>query len=353
MSLFSIPKPFDGHAHLRSGAVLRAVLPHTAAQFGRAVAMPNLLPPVTTAALAKAYRDEILSALPEKTGFTPIMALYLTDHIDPGDLTRGFEEGVLTLAKLYPANATTNSDFGVTDIRHVYPALERMQQLGMVLSIHGETGDPGVDIFDREAVFIDRVLIPLRRDFPALKIVFEHLTCRQAVDYVLSEKETGTLAGGITAHHLRITRNDVLLGGLRPHFYCMPIAKQESDRQALIAAATSGAPVFFAGTDSAPHPRAAKESAKGASGCFTHINALAIYAQVFDDAEALDRLAAFASLNGPSFYNLPAETASLQLEKSVQAVGDLKSILTSEGAEIIPFQDDAPLYWRVKNEPQS
>jgi dihydroorotase len=347
--LFSIPKPFDGHAHLRDGALLHAVLPYAAGQFSRAIVMPNLKAPVTTAALAKAYREEIRAAIPEKAVFAPFMTLYLTDHTGPDDLARGFEEGVLMAAKLYPAGTTTNSDSGVTAIRLVYPVLERMQRLGMVLSVHGEVCDPDVDIFDREAVFIDRVLIPLRRDFPALKIVFEHLSCRQSVDYVMSERKSGTLAATLTAHHLRINRNDMLLDGLRPHFYCMPIVKQESDQKALIAAATSGDPAFFLGTDSAPHPRTAKESAACASGCFTHINALAIYAQVFDDAGALDRLAVFASLNGPVFYRLPVETASLGLEKTDRPEGEIKPILTGNGAEIIPFKDHAPLFWRVKN----
>ena len=349
--LITIPKPFDGHAHLRDGAMLQAVLPYTVRQFAHAIVMPNLIPPVITAARAEAYRKEIRAALPQGADFTPVMALYLTDHTDPDDLERGYKEGILKAAKLYPAKATTNSDFGVTSLRLVYPVLERMQRLGMVLSMHGEVKDPDVDIFDREALFIDQVLIPLRRDFPGLKIVFEHLTCKQAVDYVASEEKSGTLGATITAHHLRINRNDLLGRGLRPHFYCMPIAKRETDRQALIAAATSGKPMFFIGTDSAPWPRTAKEGATVASGCFTHINALGLYAQIFADAGALDRLAAFASLNGPAFYCLPVPAATLALEQASQPLAGLKPILTSDGTEIIPFQDDAPLYWRVADKP--
>jgi dihydroorotase len=349
----TIPKPFDAHAHLRDGNMLKAVLPYAARHFAGAIVMPNLKDPVTTTAKAKAYRDEIYAALPPGTNFTPRMTLYLTDQTDPRDLERGFEEDTLTAAKLYPAKATTNAERGVTDLQVISPIFEIMQKIGMPLSIHGEIADPAVDIFDREAVSIDRVLARLRHQFPELKIIFEHITARQAVDYVVAEGQDGNLAATITAHHLRINRSEMLDKGMRPHFYCKPVAKRESDRQALIAAATSGGRMFFLGTDSAPHPRTAKESAAGAAGCFTHINALALYAQVFSDATALDRLAGFASLNGPAFYGLPISEKILNLEQNDLPQPVLKPILTSDGAEIIPFQDDAPLMWRIADKPSS
>jgi len=349
--LITIPKPFDAHAHLRNGDLLKIVAPHIARQFAYAIVMPNLKPPVTTMTQAIAYRDEIRAALPKDTDFKPLMTLYLTDRTYPSEAGRSFKEGIVAAAKLYPANATTNAQEGVTDLQVIAPVLEKMQEIGMPLSIHGEIADPTVDIFDRENVFIDRVLIPLRRHFPDLKIIFEHITTKKAVDYVLAEGQDGLLAATITAHHLRINRSDMLHKGLRPHYYCMPVAKRESDRQALITAATSGGRMFFIGTDSAPHPRTAKESATGAAGCFTHINALALYAQAFADAKALDRLAAFASLNGPAFYGLPASTATIELEHTADPRPPLKPILTSDGAEIIPFQDDAPLFWRTVDKP--
>lgn len=346
--LLTIPRPFDGHVHLRNGSLLRAVLPFTARQFGRAIVMPNLIPPVVTTAMATAYLDEIRAVpLTGNRGFEPLLALYLTDNTDPDDMEEGFRKGVLKVAKLYPAGATTNSDSGVTSIEKIYPVLERLERLGKPLSVHGEVNDPDVDIFDREAVFIDRVLIPLRRTFPGLKIVFEHLSCRKAADYVAAESGSGLLAATITAHHLRISRNDLLLGGLHPHQYCMPIVKKDSDRQALIKAAISGNPAFFAGTDSAPHPRTAKEQASGASGCFTHMNAVPLYAQVFTNANALDKLASFVSCHGPAFYGLVPETTTITLEQTNQPSDDLKPILTSDGAEIIPFRDNAPVSWRI------
>jgi len=347
-----IIKPFDAHAHLRSGSVLRAVLPLAARQFARVVAMPNLAPPLTSAAMVRAYRDEILLACREKhLTVEPVMSLYLTDNTSPGDLETGFREGIIRLAKLYPAGATTNSDSGVTSLKKIFPVLDKMQRLGIVLSVHGEVNDPDVDVFDREAVFIDRVLAPLRRDFPALKIVFEHLTTRKAVEFVLGEGGKGTTGATITAHHLRITRNDMLSGGLKPHYYCMPVAKTESDRQALIKAAVSGNPAFFAGTDSAPHPRTAKECASGAAGCFTHADALALYAQTFDEAGALNMLESFASLNGPTFYGLAMADNPVTLERSGLPQEEIKPILTSDGAEIVPFRDKKPVYWRLMERP--
>jgi dihydroorotase len=343
----TLPKPFDGHAHLRDGAMLKAVLPYTVRQFGSAIVMPNLKTPVTTTARAKAYRDEIRAALPLGAAFEPLMTLYLTDTTNSDDLEQGFKEGVLTAAKLYPANATTGSAFGVSDIQVLAKVLECMQRIGMPLSVHGEVTDPDVDIFDREAVFLNKILIPLRRHFPALRIVFEHLTCAESVDYVLTEGQDGLIAGTITAHHLRLNRSDLFKGGLRPHLYNNPIPKKESDRKALITAATSGGRMFFLGTDSAPHSRTAKEGAVIASGCFTHVNALELCAQVFQDDGALDRLEAFASLNGPAFYGFPVAKDMLGLEKLEKPLSALKPILTSDGAEIVPFNDGAPLFWRL------
>ncbi len=347
----TLAKPFDAHLHVRSGALMKAVLPFTARAFGAAVIMPNLKPPVATTAMAKAYRDEICTALPAGTDFTPLMTLYLTDHAFPSDLGQGFKDGILAAAKLYPAGATTNSDLGVTDLQVLAPVFEKMQTIGMPLLIHGEVTDPSVDIFDREAVFIDRMLIPLRRHFPGLKIVFEHITTRRAVEYVLAEGENGMLAATITAHHLRINRNALFKDGLRPHYYCLPVAKREEHRLALIGAATSGGSMFFLGTDSAPHPRTAKESACGCAGVFTAVNALALYAQTFAEAGALDRLEAFASLNGPAFYGLSPSSLSVTLEQTNVPEDRIKPILTGEGEEIVPFHDDAPLLWRLSDMP--
>lgn len=338
-------QPDDWHVHLREGAMLRAVLPFTAASFRRAVVMPNLCEPVITAARAKAYRDEILAALPEGSAFTPLMTLYLTDGADADDLEREFKEGVLFAAKLYPAHATTNAQHGVTDIKHVYPALARMQRIGMPLLIHGEVTDVDVDIFDREAVFIERVLTPLRCEFPALKIVLEHITTEEAASYVAENSRRGTLAATITAHHLHLNRNAVLAGGIRPHYYCLPVAKREKHRKALVRAATSGAPMFFLGTDSAPHADEAKISACGCAGIFTAPNALALYAQCFEEAGRLDKLEAFASRNGPAFYGLPLNEAKISLQKAEMT--GIKPILTEEGHTITPFAPPLPLSWRV------
>lgn len=343
----TIRRPDDFHVHLRDGDMLKAVAPYTARSFGRALVMPNTKPPVTTTAKARAYRDAVLDAVPPGSDFNPLMALYLTDATDPDDLEAGFKDGVLTAAKLYPAGATTNSDQGVTDLQSLVPVLERLQRLGMVLSIHGEVADEDVDIFDREAVFIDRVLIPLRRNFPGLKIVLEHLTTARAVDYVLAESQHGTIAGTLTAHHLWINRNAMFLGGLRPHAYCLPVAKREKDRLALVAAATSGARMFFLGTDSAPHPRTAKETDGGKGGIFTAPSALALYAQLFDEQGALDRFEAFAAENGAAFYGLTPNKGTVRLEKlAAEVEDDFKPILTASGAEIIPFFCPAPLLWR-------
>jgi dihydroorotase len=343
----TIARPDDAHLHLRDGAMLRAVLPFSARQFGRALIMPNLKPPVTTSAEAAAYRKEIMAALPENADFTPLMTLYLTDATDPDDVEKGARDGIVAAAKLYPAGATTNSAEGVTDIQALAPVFERMQRIGLPLAIHGEVTDPNVDIFDREAVFIDRVLVPLRRHFPALRIVFEHVTTTEGVSYVFSEGQEGTLAATITAHHLRINRNALFAGGLQPHAYCLPVAKREKHRRALVEAATSGASMFFLGTDSAPHPRALKECANGCAGLFTAPAAMALYAETFDEADALDRLEAFASVNAAQFYKLPINKGFLTLEKSAKPREPLKPILTSDGAEIVAFQDATPLFWEV------
>ncbi|MDD4616459.1 MAG: dihydroorotase [Alphaproteobacteria bacterium] len=343
--ILTIIRPDDFHAHFRTGDLLRAVVPLTAAIFGRAVAMPNLRPPVTTTARAKTYREEILAAVPHGVSFEPLMTLYLTDLTDANDLQRGFEEKILSAAKLYPANATTNSEFGISNIKRIYPVLERMQKIGMPVLMHGEVADAVVDIFDREAVFIERVLVPLRRDFPALKIVMEHITTEEAVDYVREEGGKGTLAATVTAHHLHINRNALLAGGVRPHYYCLPIAKREKHRQALIKAATSGEKMFFLGTDSAPHALSAKESSCGCAGCFTSVTAFELYAQIFDEAGKLDKLEAFASINGARFYGLPINQGSAILRKITPR--HIKPILTQDAQTIMPFEPPSPLLWEA------
>src|SRR5437870_3754557 len=298
----TLRRPDDWHVHLRDGEMLATVLPFTARQFGRAIVMPNLLPPVTTVAAARAYRERVVAALPAGAVFEPLMTCYLTDSTDPQEIAAGYEEGVFTAVKLYPARATTNSAFGVSDYDRISPVLERMAGLGMPLLVHGEVTDPEVDVFDREAVFIERVLDPLRRRLPELRIVLEHITTKEAVDYVASVGPN--LAATITAHHLVINRNAIFAGGIRPHLYCLPIAKREKHRQALRRAATSGNPRFFLGTDSAPHTIAAKETACGCAGIFTAPCALEIYAEVFEEEDTLDRLEGFAALNGPGFYRV-------------------------------------------------
>lgn len=330
-------QPDDWHVHLRDGAMLAAVAPFTARQFARAIVMPNLKPPVTTAAAAAAYRDRIMAAT--GPGFTPLMTCYLTDGIDPDELIRGHAEGVLTAAKLYPAHATTNSAAGVTDVRNIRGALEVMQRIGTPLLIHGEVTDHDVDIFDREAVFIDRVLSGLVRDFPALKIVFEHITTADAAAFV--ESAPATVAATITPHHLHINRNAMFAGGIRPHAYCLPVAKRETHRRALVRAATSGNPKFFLGTDSAPHPVGDKESACGCAGIFNAPHALESYATVFEAESALDRLEGFASEHGPRFYGLELNTGRVVLERTNEPVPD---VIASAG--VVPFHAGETLGWR-------
>src|SRR5947207_4293602 len=309
----TLRRPDDWHVHLRDGAMLAAVVPFTARQFARAIVMPNLVPPVISVAAARAYRGRILAALPAGLPFTPLMTCYLTGTTDPQELARGWEEGIFAAVKLYPAHATTNSASGVTDYDRIMPVLERMAELGMPLLVHGEATEPEVDVFDREAVFIERVLDPLRRRLPELRIVLEHVTTEEAVAYVAAGG--ANLAATITAHHLIINRNALFAGGIRPHLYCLPIAKREKHRRALRRAATSGNPAFFLGTDSAPHAQPTKETACGCAGIFTAPAALELYAEVFDEEAALDRFEAFASLNGPAFYRMRVNATRVTLRR--------------------------------------
>ena len=345
LQTLTIIRPDDWHVHLRDSDMLKTVLPYTAREFGRAIVMPNLRPPVTTSAQAKIYRDNILAALPQGLSFTPLMTLYLTDSTDADDMARGFAAGIVTAAKLYPANATTNSEHGVTDIRKIYPVLERMQTIGMPLLVHGEVTDGDIDVFDREAIFIERIMVPLRQAMPYLKIVFEHITTAEAAAYVTSEGAGGYIAATITPHHLHINRNAMFKGGIRPHYYCLPVAKREKHRLALVEAATSGAKMFFLGTDTAPHTRTAKESACGCAGIFCAPNAVGLYAQVFDDAGKLANLEAFASKNGPNFYGLPINKGTLTLHKKEVAPAEIKPILTGDRQELEPFVPLMPLRW--------
>ena len=333
----TIRRPDDWHVHLRDGDMLRTVAPFTARRFARAIVMPNLDPPVTTVEAAAAYRDRIRAAA--GAGFEPLMTCYLTDETDPDELERGQRDGVWVAAKLYPAGATTNSARGVTDIRAIFPVLERMQAIGMVLCVHGEVTDADVDMFDREAVFIDRVLAPLTREFPALKVVLEHITTAEAADFV---SEAGpNLAATITPQHLMLNRNALFAGGLRPHAYCLPVIKREKHRLAVRRAATSGSPKFFLGTDSAPHPRHAKESACGCAGIFNAPFALEAYATVFEQEGALDRFEPFASEHGARFYGLPLNDGTVTLERRRADVPE-----RVEGADLVPFLASRTLDWR-------
>ncbi|MDE2369013.1 MAG: dihydroorotase [Burkholderiales bacterium] len=337
----TLRRPDDWHLHLRDGDALAAVLPATARQFARAIAMPNLRPPVTTAEAALAYRDRILVARPAGSDFQPLMTLYLTDRTSADEIRRARDAGVVAV-KLYPAGATTHSDAGVTDIRHTHGALEAMQAAGMPLLVHGEVTDPEVDIFDREAVFIDRVLLPLRRDFPALKIVFEHITTAEAADCVLAAD--ARLAATITAHHLLYNRNALFLGGLRPHYYCLPVLKAEQHRRALVRAATSGSAKFFLGTDSAPHAAALKEQAVCGAGCYTAPAALELYAEAFEAAGALERLEGFASEHGADFYGLPRNTGTVTLRREAWTVPAEQAL---GAATIKPLRGGETLNWKL------
>src|SRR6266403_777989 len=338
----SFRRPDDWHIHLRDGAMLAAVVPFTARQFARAMVMPNLVPPVTGMTAALAYRERILAALPAGVAFTPLMTCYMTDTTDPQEVARGWQEGIFAAVKLYPAHATTNSASGVTDYDRVMPVLERMAGLGMPLLVHGEATEPEVDVFDREAVFIERVLDPLRRRLPELRTVLEHVTTEEAVAYVAAGG--ANLAATITAHHLIINRNALFVGGIRPHLYCLPIAKREKHRQALRQAATSGNPAFFLGTDSAPHAVPTKETACGCAGIFTAPCALEIYTEVFEVEAALDKLEAFASLNGPRFYRLPVNETRVTLRREPFPVPEH---VGKGGSAVAVFRGGEALRWRL------
>ncbi|MFT5798265.1 MAG: dihydroorotase [Candidatus Azotimanducaceae bacterium] len=343
-SKITLRRPDDWHLHLRDGDMLRAVLPSTATHFARAIIMPNLVPPVVTAADAVAYRDRILRALPEGSTFEPLMTLYLTENTDPDDVAAAHASGLIKAVKLYPAGATTNSASGVSHFDSVRPTLERMAEIGLPLCVHGEVTDPAIDIFDREAVFIDRVLDPMRRATPGLHVVMEHITTSDAVEYARSQDDT--LGATITTHHLVINRNHILAGGIKPHYYCLPVAKREEHRLALRAAATSGETRFFLGTDSAPHTDANKLLPCGCAGCFTAPNTMSILAQVFDDDGAVDNLEGFTSLNGPAFYRLPVNTDTLTMIKG-DPISYPSHIETPDGPVTV-FDPGYDLNWRVE-----
>jgi dihydroorotase len=338
----TIRRPDDWHLHLRDGAMMEAVLPETARTFARAIIMPNLVPPVVTGDQAAAYRDRILAALPEGMTFQPLMTLYLTEETDPEDVARAHAAGIATSVKLYPAGATTNSASGVRDFDKVRAVLEKMAEIGMPLCMHGEVTTADVDIFDREAVFIDTVLDPIRRTTPGLRVVMEHITTSHAADYVRANDRD--LAATITTHHLIINRNHILVGGIKPHYYCLPVAKREEHRRALVAAATSGDARFFLGTDSAPHPDHLKEHACGCAGCFTATNTMPLLAHVFEAEGALDRLEGFASLHGPAFYRLPVNEETLTLTKSDQPTTFPEKI-DCEAGPVTVFDPGFPVYW--------
>ena len=341
----TLKRPDDWHVHFRDDAVMRAVVPATANVFGRAIVMPNLVPPVTDTGAAEAYRDRIRAAVPESAGFTPLMTVYLTDETDARDLRAGAEKGVFSAVKLYPAGATTNSASGVTDVANVMPVLEVMQEIGLPLLIHGEVTDADIDIFDREAVFIDRILQPLRTKLPGLKIVLEHVTTKEAVDFVAAG-DPRTLGATITAHHLMINRTDIFRGGIRPHLYCLPIAKREAHRLALRKAAVSGDPRYFLGTDTAPHARHLKEAACGCAGIFSAPVAMEVYATVFEEEDALDNLEAFTSLNGPAFYGLAANAGTVTLKRETWQVPD--SVDAGDGDTLVPFMAGETLGWKLE-----
>ena len=338
----TIPRPDDWHVHLRDGDMLRDVAAYTARQFARAIVMPNLSPPVTDTASAIAYRDRILAAVPDSMNFTPLMTCYLTDDTDADDLARGAASGVFTAAKQYPANATTNSSHGVTDFEKVYPVFERMERDRIVLCVHGEVTEADIDVFDREAEFIERHLRPITNDFPQLKVVFEHITTSDAVDFV--RKSTANVAATITPQHLHINRNAMLVGGIQPHAYCLPVAKREQHRLALREAATSGSSKFFLGTDSAPHSRLAKESACGCAGIFNAPYALESYLSVFDEEGATDQFEGFASRHGPEFYGLPVNQETVTL---VREPTEIPKFLQAAGEDIVPFHAGETLGWRL------
>lgn len=341
-SSITITRPDDWHLHLRDGAAMASVLPHSARQFARAIVMPNLKPPVTTTEQAAAYRERILAALPKGMDFQPLMTLYLTDNTPPDEIRRAKDSGFVHAVKLYPAGATTNSDAGVTALSKCYKTLEVMQEVGMPFLVHGEVTDPAIDIFDREAVFIDRVMRPLRRDMPALKVVFEHITTKDAAQYV-SEAE-GPTAATITAHHLLYNRNEIFKGGIRPHYYCLPVLKREEHRQALVRVAVSGSDRFFLGTDSAPHAVHTKYAACGCAGCYTALHAMEMYTEAFAQAGALDKLEAFASLNGPAFYGLPVNQGTITLKRESWTLPE--TVPFGEHA-LVPLNAGETIHWKM------
>ncbi|MDX5592263.1 dihydroorotase [Pseudovibrio sp. SPO723] len=345
MSRLTIRQPDDWHLHLRDGSMLRSVLPSTSETFARAIVMPNLVPPVVTAKDAAAYKDRILAAIPEEHGFTPLMTLYLTEDTDADDLAHAYTSGLVTAVKLYPAGATTNSNSGVRNIENVIPVLERMAEIGMPLLVHGEVTTHEVDIFDREAVFIDTILDPLRRRIPSLRVVMEHITTKQGVDYAKSGDDN--LAATITTHHLILNRNHLLVGGIRPDYYCLPIVKSEDHRLALREAATSGSPKFFLGTDSAPHTEANKICACGCAGIFTAINTMSCLAHVFAEEGALDKLEAFTSLNGPAFYGMAPNENTIDLVKSDDPIKFPRQIWSEDGPVTV-FDPGFELFWKVE-----
>ena len=345
MQSITIKKPDDWHLHLRDGAMLEGVIGHSSLHFARAIIMPNLVPPVVTTKDAIAYRDRILAAKPKADFFNPLMTLYLTEQTDPQDVAAGFGDGIISAVKLYPAGATTNSASGVKDFDKVMPVLEKMAEIGLSLCVHGEVTDPEIDIFDREAVFIDHVLEPLRKRVPELNITMEHVTTQDGVEYVQAN-ESG-IGATITTHHLIINRNAILAGGIRPHYYCLPVAKREKHRLALRRAATSGDKRFFIGTDSAPHTDPNKEMACGCAGIYTSINTLSCLAHVFEDEGALDKLEAFTSLNGPAHYKMPVNDETITLVKRDEPL-ELPSKITTGDGEVTVFDPMFPLHWDVQ-----
>ena len=339
----SLIRPDDWHLHLRDGEALKAVAAHSARQFARAIIMPNLRPPVTTVAAAAEYRQRILAALPAGSDFEPLMTLYLTDNTPADEIRRAADSGFVKAVKLYPAGATTNSDAGVTDLAKCDAALAEMERCGMPLLMHGEVTDPAVDVFDRESVFIDTVMQPLLRRRPGLRVVFEHITTRAAAEFVAAAGNN--VVATITAHHLLYNRNAIFSGGVRPHYYCLPVLKREIHRQALVQAATSGSRKFFLGTDSAPHARHTKEAPCGCAGCYTALAALALYAEAFDLVGALDRFEAFASFNGADFYRLPRNTGTLTLEKTSWTLP--ATLPYGEGSELVPLRAGEAVHWKI------
>ena len=343
-STITIRRPDDFHLHLRDGEMLKLVTSDSSRDFTRAIIMPNLVPPVTTTAMAEAYKESILSAVPSEHSFQPLMTLYLTEDTDPEDLEVGAKSGLISAVKLYPAGATTNSDSGVKTISNVYPVLERMAEIGLPLCVHGEVTTADIDIFDREAVFIETVLDPLRKAVPGLRVVMEHITTKNGVDYVRAHEKD--LAATLTTHHLIINRNHILVGGIKPHYYCLPVAKREEHRLALVEAATSGDPRFFLGTDSAPHSTDTKENACGCAGCYTSVNTLSCLAHVFEEQNALDKLELFTSVNGANFYGLPLSDQQVTLTKQNQPASYLNTVGSSE-FNVTVFDPGFPLYWHV------